>query len=142
MDKIAFFINEYYELGIDKRQIDFKRMWYTNFKKKCLREDLDFNNAGLKALFDIHEDILYGDEKKFSNIRNALTHRILKIKLVSTDEKEVMTEEELFNETIDLAKLVRNGIIYLMAMVDIEESKKDHVNSFPMFAKEIPNELK
>jgi hypothetical protein len=29
-----------------------------------------------------------------------------------------------------------------MAMVDIEESKKDHLNSFPMFAKEIPNELK
>lgn len=139
LDKIAFFINEYCDLGINQKQIDFKRIWYT---KKHLREDLDFNNKGLKALFDIHEDILHGDEKRFSDIRNALTHRVLKIKLVSDDEKEIMTEEELYNATIDLAKLVRNGIIYLMAMVDIEESKKDHLNSFPMFAKEIPNELK
>ena len=139
LDKIAFFINEYYDLGINQKQIDFKRIWYT---KKRLREDLDFDNNGLKALFDIHEDILYGDEKKFSDIRNTLTHRVLKIKLISDDKKEVMTEEELYNMTIELAKLVRNGIIYLMAMLDIEESKKDYLDSFPMFAKEIPNNLK
>lgn len=142
LDKIAYFINEYYDLGIDQRQIDFKKLWYSDFKKKCSREDLNLNNNGLKALFDIHEDILYGDEKKFSDIRNALTHRVLQIKFLSDDEKDVMTEEELYNTTIELAKLVRNGIIYLMTMIDIEESKKDHSNSFPMFAKEIPNDLK
>ena len=142
LDKISFFINEYYNLGIDQIQIDFKKIWYSNFKKKDLREDLNFDNHGLKALFDIHEDILYGEENKFNKIRNALTHRVLKIKLFSDDEKEVMTEEKLYNTTIELAKLVRNGIIYLMAMIDIDESKKDYLNSFPMIAKEIPNDLK
>lgn len=53
-----------------------------------------------------------------------------------------MTEEELFNRTVDLAKIVRNAIIYLMAMVDIEESKKDDSDSVPMFAHEVPNYLK
>ena len=53
-----------------------------------------------------------------------------------------MSEEDLFNVTIDLAKLVKNAIIYLMAMVDIEESKKDTFNSFPMFAIAVPNEDK
>ena len=79
---------------------------------------MDLNNNGLKALFDIHEDILYGDEKKLNKIRNTLTHRVLKIKLFSVDEeKDTLTEEELFNRTVDLAKIVRNAIIYLMAMV-------------------------
>lgn len=143
LDKIAFFINEYFELGIEPWQIDFKKFWYVNFKEKVLREELDFDNNGLKALFDIHEDILYGDEKKLNKIRNTLTHRVLKIKLFSFDEeKDALTEEELFNRTIDLAKIVRNAIIYLMAMVDIEESKKDDSNSVPMFAYEVPNDLK
>lgn len=143
LDKIAFFINEYFELGIEPWQIDFKKFWYVNFKEKVLREELDFDNNGLKALFDIHEDILYGDEKKLNKIRNTLTHRVLKIKLFSLDEeKDALTEEELFNRTIDLAKIVRNAIIYLMAMVDIEESKKDDSNSVPMFAYEVPNDLK
>ena len=67
----------------------------------------------------------------------------LKIKLFSVDEeKDTMTEEELFNRTVDLAKIVRNAIIYLMAMVDIEESKKDDSDSVPMFAHEVPNYLK
>lgn len=143
LDKIAFFINEYFELVIEPWQIDFKKFWYVNFKEKVLREELDFDNNGLKALFDIHEDILYGDEKKLNKIRNTLTHRVLKIKLFSFDEeKDALTEEELFNRTIDLAKIVRNAIIYLMAMVDIEESKKDDSNSVPMFAYEVPNDLK
>lgn len=143
LDKIAFFINEYLELGIKPWQIDFKKFWYVDFEEKDLRKELDFNNNGLKALFDIHEDILYGDEKKLNKIRNTLTHRVLKIKLFSVDEeKDALTEEELFNRTIDLAKIVRNAIIYLMAMVDIEESKKDDSDSVPMFAYEVPNDLK
>ena len=143
LDKIAFFINEYFDLGIKPWGIDFKKFWYVNFKEKVLREELDFNNNGLKALFDIHEDILYGDEKKLNKIRNTLTHRVLKIKFFSADEeKDVLTEEELFNRTIDLAKIVRNAIIYLMAMVDIEELKKEDSNSVPMFAYDVPNDLK
>lgn len=142
LDKIAFFINEYFDLGVEPWKIDFKKFWYNNFKKKILRKELDFNNNGLKALFDIHEDILYGDEKKLNKIRNTITHRVLKIKLFSVDEEDTLTEEELFNRTIDLAKIVRNAIIYLMAMIDIEESKKDGSNSVPMFAYEVPNDVK
>lgn len=143
LDKISFFINEYFDLGIEPWQIDFKKFWYDDFKKKILREELDLNNNGLKALFDIHGDILYGDEKKLNKIRNTLTHRVLKIKLFSVDEeKDTLTEEELFNRTVDLAKIVRNAIIYLMVMVDIEESKKDDSDSVPMFAHEVPNYLK
>lgn len=142
-DKIAFFINEYFTLGINKKQINFKVIWYDNYNKKKLRKNLNFNNKGLKALFDIHEDIIYGEEKKFYKIRNTLTHRVLKIKSeIIGDEKDTMSEEDLFNVTIDLAKLVKNAIIYLMAMVDIEESKKDTFNSFPMFAIAVPNEDK
>lgn len=123
--------------------INFKKIWYSNFDEKIPLTKLNFNNIGLKALFDIHEDILYGDENKFNKIRNSLTHRVLKIKLFSDDEdNDVLTEQELFNATIDLAKIVRNVIIYLMAMVDIEELKKDNLNSFPMFAHEITNDEK
>lgn len=143
LDKISFFINFYLDLNIDKNQVNFKNVWYKNFKKKKIRDDLDFDNNGLKALFNIHEDILYGEEKKLYDIRNALTHRSLKIKFYpKEDENDAMTEKELFEAVIKISKLVRNAIIYLLYFVDYIESKKQTDNSIKLFVTEVPDDLK
>jgi hypothetical protein len=56
-----------------------------------------------------------------------------------------MTEDTLFNQTIQLAKIVRSCIIYLLYFVYLEEVKKKAKvkgTTVHKFAKEIPDDLK
>lgn len=125
LDKIAYFINDYYNLGISKTSISFKKIWYLKCKKnKIVLSNLDFDNDGLTALLDINEDLRWGKENELTELRNALTHRFLKVKLFSITEEDI-DERYLYEKTLELAKIVRNAIIYLMRVVDYEESKKN-----------------
>ena len=124
LDKIAYFINDYYNLGIGKTSISFKKIWYLKCKKnKLVLRNLDFDNDGLTALLDINEDLRWSKENELTEPRNALTHRFLKVKLFSINEGDI-DERDLYEKTLRLAKIVRNAIIYLMRLVDYEESKK------------------
>lgn len=124
LDKIAYFINDYCKLGIRERGINFKSIWYSECNdNKILLRDLDFDNDGLTALLDINEDLRWGKENELTEPRNALTHRFLKVKLFSINEGDI-DEKYLYEKTLELAKIVRNAIIYLMRVVDYEESKK------------------
>ena len=124
LDKIAYFINDYCKLGIKERGINFKSIWYSECNdNKILLRNLDFDNDGLTALLDINEDLRWGKENELTEPRNALTHRFLKVKLFSINEGDI-DERDLYEKTLELAKIVRNAIIYLMRVVDYEESKK------------------
>ncbi len=124
LDKIAYFINDYCKLGIKERGINFKSIWYSECNDNTIRfRDLDFDNDGLTALLDINEDLCWGKENELTEPRNALTHRFLKVKLFSINEGDI-DERDLYEKTLELAKIVRNAIIYLMRVVDYEESKK------------------
>ena len=124
LDKIGYFINDYCKLGIGERNINFKKVWYSECNKnKIILRKLNFDNDGLSALLDINEELHWGKENELIELRNALTHRFLKVKSSSINEKDI-DEMELYEKTLRLAKIVRNAIIYLMRLVDYEESKK------------------
>jgi uncharacterized membrane protein YvbJ len=58
---------------------------------------------------------------------------------------ENMTEQTLFKQTLELAKLTRNAIIYLLQFVYVEEKiRMTRLKGIavPMFAREIPDNLK
>lgn len=146
LDKIAYFINEYFELGEKKSKIYFKKIWYSKFdynsSKNSIREELNINNPYLSALIDITEDLNWGDKKILNDIRNKITHKYLNVQLYTRDENnESISPEELFENTIELAKIVRNVIIYTLCLVDYEESKNEK-NSIKMKALEVPNKFK
>lgn len=137
LDKIAYFINDYCKLGINERGINFKSIWYSECNDNTIRfRDLDFDNDGLTALLDINEDLLWGKENELTEPRNALTHRFLKVKSFSINDDD-LDERELYEKTLKLAKIVRNAIIYLMRVVDCEESKKhsDATLEVPLLSK-------
>lgn len=137
LDKIAYFINDYCKLGIRERGINFKSIWYSECNDNTIRfRDLDFDNDGLTALLDINEDLLWGKENELTEPRNALTHRFLKVKSFSINDDD-LDERELYEKTLKLAKIVRNAIIYLMRVVDCEESKKhsDATLEVPLLSK-------
>lgn len=148
LDKIAYFINEYCELGEKKSKIYFKNIWYSKFnyqssKKSIIRDELNIDNPYLSALIDITEDLNWGDKKILNMIRNTITHKYLNIQLYNQDENnKSISPEELLKNTIDLAKIVRNVIIYTICFVDYEENKNNKENSFKIKALEVPNILK
>lgn len=83
-------------------------------------------NLSLNALFDISNDFeKKGQYNRLRGIRNALTHRFIKLIMLSDGEDpEAMTEDKLVKKTIELARIARNAIIYLLNFVYIEECKK------------------
>ena len=128
LDKIARFIKEYYELGL-KGNIYFHRddMWQEGKNKEMKPKLLNSKNISLYALYDIYLDFKSKEYQKIRDIRNNLTHErlvIYKILLENTDEKYNIEYEEMLFTTIELFKLVKSAIIYLINFVEIEESKK------------------
>jgi hypothetical protein len=147
LDKIAFFINDYLKLGIRENDINFSSMWYQDRTRKEIKQKvLQTRSASLNALYDIHKDLDYGTWRTKKEIRNALTHRFVKIKICTEKESDrIMSEETLVKQTLELAKIVRNSIIYLLQFVHVEEIKKSakfQGLTLPIFASPIPYQLK
>lgn len=128
LDKIAFFINNYYRLGLPEDRIYFTSVWGKN--KKIRNEILESENISLYALYDIYRDFRSGYYKKIQDIRNALTHRKLVIfDSVLTDwdkkdDKYNIGYDTMLDETINIFQLTKSAIIYLINFVNTEENKK------------------
>ena len=154
LDKIACFINEYLQLGIGETQTDFRRVWYSKpktkkktKKTKTVRTKIfDTKNHSLNALFDMHKDFENGPHRNLKNTRNALTHRFVNVRMFQGQEDEQnMSEETLSAQTLELGRLVRSAIIYLLQFVYMEEEKKRSRTKGllpPLFTQEIPDRLK
>ena len=122
LDKIAVFIKDYLKIKFDDSSIDFKNVW---FKPEIKEKLIEIDNPGANALFDIYNDLEFDYNKKYlRDTRNALTHRYLKI---TTEKYEITdkTVEELKTETLEIAHIVKNAIIYLMRFVKIYEEYKE-----------------
>ena len=118
LDKIAFFIKDYLGFENEHMDINFRTLWN---KPEIHNILIQTKNPGLNALYDIYLDLEFDYNRKYlRDTRNALTHKYLKI----TSEKYEITDktlEELKNETLEIAHLVKNAIIYLMRFVKINE---------------------
>ena len=116
LDKIACFINYYLKLGISENKVDFRNVWYSDTKTRKIRRPIrDNGNSGLNALFDINRDFESGAYVTLRKSRNALTHRFLNVRVIQEiEDEENMTEESLVKKTLQLAKIVRSTIIYLL----------------------------
>ena len=149
LDKIAFFINDYLRLNMPDTQISFRRIWYKDVRRKDkgIRSGIqDTHNHSLNALFDLHRDLDTGICNYLTRTRNRLTHRFINIRMFrKVENDESMDEDSLVDRTLELAKLVRNAILYLLHFVYIEESKKEkEAKEFipTIIAWEVPDNLK
>ncbi len=132
LDKIAVFLNRYYDLGLNERSISFDSVWVKDKKKdRTLRERLlHTENMSLYALYDIHKDFQNGYYQTLKEIRHALTHRQLTIFELGIEGMQQdgdllsISDDEMLRQTIQLMRLVKAAIIYLINTVTIEEKKK------------------
>ena len=132
LDKIAVFLNWYYDLGLNERGISFDSIWVKDKKKdRTLRNRLlHTENMSLYALYDVHKDFQNGYYQMLKEIRHALTHRqltIFELGIVGIQQDGNLlniSADEMLSQTIQLIKLVKAAIIYLINTVTIEEKKK------------------
>jgi tetratricopeptide (TPR) repeat protein len=133
LDKISVFLNKYYNLGLKESSIYFDTIWVKDKKKdpSMRREILNSENMSLYALYDIFRDFQSGYFTRMKDIRRALTHRRLTIfelgsgEINNDGELVSVTSGELVNQTIQLMRLVKAAIIYLINTVALEENKKN-----------------
>lgn len=151
-DKIAFFINEYWSLGMRENSINFQSIWFEDGvkgKPKVLRTCFQSRkNLPLRGLYWLSKDfvesgkegIVLGetmepDAYKLRSIRNHLEHKYLKVHddlwgyttrsdngLFDDQWAFHLTMQELNEKTIRILKMARAGLTYLSLAVHQEEN--------------------
>lgn len=147
-DKVAFFANTYWKLGIKERDITFHSIWkgesgYGHNKYKHAAIDIT-NNVSLLSIKWIYKDFndRFGDSEhpelqKFNILRNALEHKYVKVHFgllysikapyVDAEGTYHISDGDLQKFTMELAYMVRELIIDLSMAVHIEEQKRKQV---------------
>lgn len=129
-DQIAFFINEFWSLGLGEKQADAAHV----FKSKKYPID----NSALLAIFWSHSELVetFGEAESASEgnlrtLRNAIEHKFVKIHQYPTNDKLQIeddsfyhiSENELKNYVLRLLELSREWILELVYGIGIEERK-------------------
>ena len=147
-DKIANFLNEYFNLKIDVNKVDFRKIWLDENSLKAFNKTENFALRGLylisKDLFFTKNDekskefieVLEAEAQKINDIRNHLEHKFISIKIFNYEFLNIedrkrnfsISQDELEEKTIHLAKLVREALIYLSFAVHIEEKEKNTID--------------
>lgn len=148
-DKIAYFLNSYFNLGIRERDVSFGHIWQrgigSNKKHYDYKNVLNYEeNFALSSLYWISRDFYDKFEdspnprlKHISDVRNALEHKYVKVtngcffeitKGEVDDLALYVTENELSALTLELMHIVREAIICLSLCVHVEEQKRQKEN--------------
>jgi tetratricopeptide (TPR) repeat protein len=159
-DKLAFFLNEYLQLGIKDRAVYFRTFWYQHRSAKpfSLRSKfVNLDNWPLRGLFWVAKDLFaeqYSDAiepeaRDFYVIRNRLEHSSLRVyedfasglspdlEIFSSRLAYSIARGDLNAKTIRLFKLVRAAMIYLLLGMHREEARRNHDEKTPAFPMEI-----
>lgn len=140
-DRLAFFINEYFEVGLPVRQVSFRGIWRKNLgtdeKPRANRlHEFRKSNEMLNAIYWLAKDIYEEhytrstkpSSKEFDFLRNRLEHRYAVSVLGNEVDSDKYTYQistiDLYNKTMEIMKLAREAILYLSFALNLEERKK------------------
>lgn len=158
LDKIAYLLNDYLNIGKPLNKVSFRSIWLTKDFQRLHPIFDNSDNWALRGLYwlskDIYEkefkEVIEPEAQEISKIRNHLEHKCLKIidnkglyeRLYNTDNDiaHVIERTHFENATLNMLKLTRAAIIYLSIAIDHEEKKKplDSDQSIPFQLNEIP----
>ncbi len=145
LDKIAYLLNDYLDLGWKLHLVSFRRIWYTNKKVSGFRV-LDKINAtenwAFRGLFWLNKDFyetsipyvssISPESKELARIRNYMEHKAINVIISGMeiseedDEKSYwITRKDLEKKTLVLLQTVRAALIYLSLGINLQEAKKN-----------------
>ncbi|MCP4632177.1 MAG: hypothetical protein GY855_04570 [candidate division Zixibacteria bacterium] len=170
LDKMAFFLNHYFNLKINDKKVSFRTLWYKKNKQVLREEFIDKHNLPLRGLFwlskDIHENIkgldtaLDPEARKLREIRHHIEHKYLKVHgelwsgnndKTSSGIKDTLAyslyRADFEKQTLNLFRIIRSAIIYLTLSIEIEErikktKRKPEEKIVSNILRDIPDEWK
>lgn len=146
-DKIAYLLNIYLNLNIDKHRVSFRSIWHEkgNRNKPLNKEIFKKENRALQGLYWLSKDLDEGNDspiepnaKEIAIIRNYIEHKSFKVvecenysysELPETYEIE---QDDFYEKTMYLLKLVRSALLYLSSAIYEEEAIKEPLNGLSM----------
>ncbi len=145
-DKIALFLNDYFQLGKKVGKVTIKNVWYKNQNTQEIHEKIsESRNWFLRGLYFVSLDLWDKQvvecseplAESLATLRHQLEHRFVSFVKYETKESTEynlsITIEEFSERTLKLLKLAREAIIYLSLMMRqeeiIRESKLSDENS-------------
>jgi hypothetical protein len=130
LDKIAFFVRDYYSVkSISSQKVNLRNLFSLETTPLNLRSELaGKNNIFLFALFDLALDLRKNGYYEFVyERRNALTHRVLVVHDMILEESQEdiprVNMHDFLKECIQIMQITRAAVIYLILMVDLEEQR-------------------
>ncbi len=145
-DKIAYLVNEHWELSVKVHRVQFNTVWHnsSNRNKPLADKFLNSDNWPLRGLYWLSKDLYFKkdenqsiepDARHLNHIRNHIAHKYLRVyEDTFVDAKSFRENEghdlsysigdkEFISQSIKLLKLVRSALIYLSLGAHAEESK-------------------
>lgn len=152
-DKIAYFLNDYLDLSIPEKQVNFRKFWY---EKREEEKGLSHifqkreNNWPLRGLFWLSKDLFENDSKfkesiepdaqELADIRNHLEHKYLKLHddlwagpssenggatlVLANTSAFSLHRREFEMKTLMLIKMARSALMYLSLAIHAEETRR------------------
>lgn len=149
LDKMAYFLNSYFDLGIKERDVSFSSIWKSEhgggkhhyIYKNTLNHHDNFALSSLywisRDLYDSFEDSPNPQLERIKKVRHALKHKYVKITKGWFPDREngeiddlalYVNEKELYDLTMQLMHIVREAIICLSLCVHAEEQFRQKEN--------------
>jgi tetratricopeptide (TPR) repeat protein len=163
LDKLALFINDYFDLKIFQRtDLNLRALWYQDFPhNKNLRKSVKnfMDNPHLKALYWLSKDVYYREQheeiiepsaRDWRKIRNHLAHEFIRVTEKEWDDSSrtcdpnnyCISYKELQDRCLSMLQLIRDSVVYLTLAVTHEETKNEsqHINSYSFFDSQFSEE--
>ncbi len=140
LDKIAIFLNEYYDLGKGRRVLSFRTVWHDG---KDINSRIPQNNWRLRGLYALSLDLFDSEFREtalphaelLNDVRNAAEHRFLQVYedgtiFQSDDITTRVAYSELYRLALRMLKISRAALIYLsLSMYHQENVVPPAINS-------------
>jgi hypothetical protein len=147
LDKVAYFLNRYLQLGVSEKKINFRTIWREK-ETGPVRPQLDVSrNWPFRGLYWLSKDLFEPDFKELTepdaralaDLRNHLEHKYVKVHPMGAPKparrgKELdpffddfahsVSRDDLERKTLRLLKLARSALIYLALGMHREERRR------------------
>lgn len=160
LDKVAYFLNLYFDLRDDPNRVSFRNIWYEKDRVTIKSKIHDRKNWALRGLFwlskDFYEkgfiDTIEPDSKEIAKIRNFIEHKAFKIVDFNTSRASnknlyAIDRNSFVDKSFKLLKLTRSAILYLSFIIYEEENERNKTRNsnhvvVPIFSEELYDKYK
>ncbi len=147
LDKVAFLVDRYWNLGKIPERVSFKNVWMVENKARLLPQFEERDNLPLRGLFWLSKELFdeqlkqttAADARELHGIRNALEHTYLRVSegwaksfmINGTSNGSfgiAIGSDELEAKAIRVMQMARSALFYVSFAIGVEERKKQLTN--------------